>query len=171
MTTNSRYRTISPCSGSKWQGGSKTTHMYWVGPFPSSLPSPPPFSPPPFPLLPPPPPSFLSLPLLLIHHFVHAGYELLNEPWAGDIYTHLDQLEPRMYATIRHIVSCLFPIFPHLKKIYLLISKHCCLIHNPTNFICKMQPKHVIYTIFLASFPGLQSQLMHISCQEAWERG
>lgn len=23
------------------------------------------------------------------------GYELLNEPWAGDIYTHLDQVEPR----------------------------------------------------------------------------
>ena len=81
---------------------------------PSSLPSPLLPSPPPFPLL--PPPSSLSLPLLLIHHFVHAGYELLNEPWAGDIYTHLDQLEPRMYATIRHIVSCLFPIFPHLKK-------------------------------------------------------
>lgn len=23
------------------------------------------------------------------------GYELLNEPWAGDIYGHLDQVEPR----------------------------------------------------------------------------
>ena len=23
------------------------------------------------------------------------GYELLNEPWAGDVYRHPDQLEPR----------------------------------------------------------------------------
>lgn len=25
------------------------------------------------------------------------GYEILNEPWAGDIYGHPDQLEPRMF--------------------------------------------------------------------------
>ena len=25
------------------------------------------------------------------------GYELLNEPWAGDIYRHIDQVEPRKY--------------------------------------------------------------------------
>ena len=27
-----------------------------------------------------------------------AGYELVNEPWAGDIYGHFDQLAPREYG-------------------------------------------------------------------------
>ena len=26
------------------------------------------------------------------------GYELLNEPWAGDVYRHPNQLEPREYS-------------------------------------------------------------------------
>lgn len=43
-----------------------------------------------------------------------AGYELLNEPWAGDIYRHLDQLETRMLVTaisnslLSHSSDCKF---------------------------------------------------------------
>jgi len=42
-------------------------------------------------------PGVLTSNLFVFHSLLfHTGYELLNEPWAGDIYRHLDQLEPRM---------------------------------------------------------------------------
>ena len=34
------------------------------------------------------------------------GYELLNEPWAGDIYSHIDQAEPSQFAMIIIAFNC-----------------------------------------------------------------
>ena len=61
------------------------------------------------------------------------GYELLNEPWAGDIYRHPDQLEPRE-QTWRERVRYDFPqpadisdpknLMPMYKKLHSAIREH-----------------------------------------------
>lgn len=33
------------------------------------------------------------------------GYELINEPWAGDIYSHPEQLEARKFSNLMGVVS------------------------------------------------------------------
>lgn len=66
------------------------------------------------------------------------GYELLNEPWAGDIYRHPDQLEP-------HIADAL-NLQPMYKKLHSAIRAH------DDNHIILFEPSIIITSVPLRRF-------------------
>ena len=91
------------------------------------------------------------------------GYELLNEPWAGDVYRHPDQLEPRMSprtavsTCARDCVCVCVPLdiadarnlAPMYKKLHDSIRKYDqkhIILFEPTTIITSVR-QHLYYTL------------------------